>query len=381
MRHVNYSARATFVLVVLAVSSTAFVVPASAWETDHDRILYVRTDLVSDQAGKAQNLDPDLVNAWGISFFPGGPFWVSDNGTGKATLYDGQGVKQPLIVTIPPPKKAAPGSTSAPTGQVANITSGFVIPDTSATPQPAKFIFATEDGTIAAWNGSGDRTKAVIVADNSAAKAVYKGLAFGSNVDGNFLFATNFFAGKIDVFDKNFQLVNLPQGAFQDSKVPNGFAPFGIANIGGDLFVTFAKQDAQKHDDVAGPGNGFVDVFDTSGRLLRRFAERRPLNSPWGVAWAPLGFGFFGGNILIGNFGDGRINVFSPIGHFRGQVGRTDDEAFVIDGLWALTFGGALHSSPDTLFFTAGPDDEKHGLFGSITPRPVQHPGDTAQAR
>lgn len=328
--------------------------------------LYVRTNLVSDLPG-AHTRDPNLVNAWGISFFPGGPFWVSDNGTGVATLYDGAGTKVPLTVTIPAPKGAGP--TSAPTGQVANLTSGFPVPDGSPNPQPAKFIFATEDGTIAAWNGSGyNVTLAVLVVDHSAAKAVYKGLAFGTNENGNFLFATNFFSGKIEVFDKNFKSVGLAASAFRDPLLPAGYAPFGIANIGGDLFVTYAKQDAAKHDDVAGPGHGFVDVFDTSGRLLRRFAVRGHLDSPWGVAFAPIGFGKFGGTVLIGNFGDGRINVFGLQGAFLGQLGPTAKTTFTIPGLWALTFGGGAKSSPDTLFFSAGPGDEKHGLFGSIKP-------------
>jgi uncharacterized protein (TIGR03118 family) len=277
-------------------------------------------------------------------------------------------LKISLRVIIPVPKNAAAGAVSAPTGQAANVTGDFTIAQKGgAQPAPAKFIFATEDGTISAWNsGIADLTKALLEVDNSAAQAVYKGLAIGSNVGGNFLFATNFRSGKIDVFDKSFQPVTLPSGSFLDPDIPAGYAPFGIANISGDLFVTYAKQDSAKHDDVAGPGHGFVDVFDTSGHLLRRFAERGRLNSPWGLALAPIGFGKFGGKILIGNFGDGRINVFGTSGRFQGQLGVNEDQPFKIDGLWALIFGGASKSSPDTLFFTAGPDHEQNGLFGSI---------------
>jgi uncharacterized protein (TIGR03118 family) len=235
---------------------------------------------------------------------------------------------------------------------------------------PSLFIFATEDGTIAAWNpGIADPTHAVLVVDNSqgATDAVYKGLATGTNSKGNFLFAANFHSGGIDVFDSNFAPAKL-DGAFTDPDLPAGFAPFGIRNIDGDLFVTFAQQDAEKHDDVAGLGNGFVDIFDTDGHLIRRFASGGQLNSPWGITRASFDFGRFSGDILIGNFGDGRINVFDPGGEFREQLQGTDGNPIEIEGLWALTFGGAAKSDPDTLYFTAGPNDEKDGLFGSIEP-------------
>lgn len=364
-------------LAVAFLAGASMLGPARTQEamSGDASVLYIKKNLVSNLAGVATTKDPNLVNAWGISFFPGGPFWISDNGTGVATLYNGQGGVLSLTVTIPAPKNAPHGTVSAPTGQVANVTQDFVIsnaPGVSAKAAyyasgPAQFIFATEDGTVSAWNGSVDLKNALLVVDNSSAKAVYKGLAAGSNAGGNFLFATNFRAGKIEVFDKSFQAVPLPAGSFSDPAIPAGYAPFGIANISGDLFVTYAKQDAAKHDDVAGPGHGFIDAFDTSGHLLRRFAARGPLNSPWGVALAPLGFGKFGGEILIGNFGDGRINVFGANGAFQGQL-RAKDSAppFKIDGLWALIFGGASKSSPDSLFFTAGPGGEKNGLFGSI---------------
>ncbi len=351
---------------LLALSFTAFAPTITAAVADDAGVsgqpLYVRRNLVSDQQGRALKRDPNLVNAWGISFFPGGPFSVSDNGTGLATFYDGDGAKVPLVVTIPPPNGSAPGTKATPTGQVANDTNGFLIGKPTAS---AKFIFATEDGTLAAWNRG---AKAVLVVDNSASQAVYKGLALGFRREQAFLFATNFHAGKIDVFDKHFHSVTLPSWAFKDTAIPSGYAPFGIANVRGRLVVTYAQQDSAKHDDVAGAGHGFVDIFDTQGRLISRFAARGTLNSPWGVALAPLSFGRFGGDLLIGNFGDGRINIFDLRRGFLGQLGRTAGRPFTIPGLWGLIFGNAAKANPNTLYFTAGPDDEKHGLFGSISP-------------
>jgi uncharacterized protein (TIGR03118 family) len=196
---------------------------------------------------------------------------------------------------------------------------------------------------------------------------VYKSLAFGVNINGDFIYAANFRDGTIDVFDRNYNPATT-DGGFVDPNIPAGFAPFSITSIGGDLFVTYAKQNAQKHDDVAGPGNGFVDVFDTDGHLLRRFASRGVLNSPWGLARASFDFGRFSGDILIGNFGDGRINVFDSQGHFIDEIEDARGKPLVIDGLWTLTLGGGAKSSPDTLYFTAGPNGETDGLFGTITP-------------
>jgi uncharacterized protein (TIGR03118 family) len=220
----------------------------------------------------------------------------------------------------------------------------------------------------------------VLAVDNSktpnpASGAVYKGLAFGVNVRGAFLFATNFRAGTIDVFGPPTVAGGLftpatTDGGFTDPEIPAGYAPFGIQNIDGDLFVTYAKQNAQKHDDVAGPGNGFVDLFDTDGHLLRRFASRGPLNSPWGIARASFAFGRFSGEILVGNFGDGKINVFDSRGRFIDELDGPYGRALVIDGLWTLTLGGGAKSSSDTLYFTAGPNGETDGLFGTVTPVP-----------
>jgi uncharacterized protein (TIGR03118 family) len=234
----------------------------------------------------------------------------------------------------------------------------------------AVFLFATEDGTISAWApGLSPNDQAVLAVDSSGASpsAVYKGLVFGVNASGVFLFATNFRAGRIDVFDHTYHSA-VTDGTFTDPNIPAGFAPFGIQNINGDLFVTYAKQDSRQHDDVAGKGNGFVDVFDTEGHLLRRFASRGDLNSPWGVARASYAFGGFSGDILVGNFGDGRINVFDSDGNSLGQLQDAKGKKIAIDGLWTLTLGGGAKSSSDTLFFTAGPNGETDGLFGTITP-------------
>jgi uncharacterized protein (TIGR03118 family) len=207
---------------------------------------------------------------------------------------------------------------------------------------------------------------AVLAVDNSPG-AVYKGLVFGVNANGVFLFATNFRAGTVDVFDHNYQPVTT-DGGFSDPSIPAGYAPFNIQNIDGDLFVTYAKQNAAKHDDVAGPGHGFVDVFDTDGHLLRRFASRGKLNSPWGVARASFAFGRFSGDVLVGNFGDGKINAFDSDGNFLATLKDAKGKPLVIDGLWMLTLGGGRNSSSDTLYFTAGPNGETDGLFGTITP-------------
>ena len=348
---------------------------------------YVVNNLTSDVSGMATNIDPVLQNAWGVAFTPGAsPFWIADNATGCSTLYDGTGaIASTLQVKIPLPGGSVPPSAcmhvdpqhpptltpAAPTGLVWNPTSTFLVPGTT---NPALFIFDTEDGTISAWSGGlMPANQAVLAVDNSPG-AVYKGLVFGTNVHGVFLFATNFRAGTIDVFAPNgsagFRPANSSEidGTFTDPKIPAGFAPFGIQNVNSDLFVTYAKQDAEKHDDVAGPGNGFVDIFDTDGHLLRRFASRGALNSPWGVARASFAFGRFSADILVGNFGNGRVNAFDSDGNFLDTVKDDKGKPIVIDGLWTLTLGGGRNSSSDTLYFTAGPNDEKDGLFGTITP-------------
>jgi uncharacterized protein (TIGR03118 family) len=355
----------------------------NAWGTSAQamgRSKYTQHDLVSDitVVPPATTPDPNLKNSWGVAFIPGEPIWINDNGTGLSTLYDGSGAIIPLVVTIPLPSGSS-AANSSPTGIVWNGDSSvFKVPTTSA---GAMFIFSSEDGTISAWNlGLSDVTKAQLIVDNSqiptaANGAVYKGLALGVNANGQFLFATNFRSGQIDVFDNTFKQVTLGAspipGTFSDPKLPAGFAPFGIANIRGNLFVSYALQNAQKHDDVAGKHNGYVDIFDTSGNLIQRFASKGALNSPWGIAEAPYNFGSASGTILIGNFGDGTINSFSSTnGNPKGTLmDSTGKKPVVINGLWALTFGGFMGADPGTLYFTAGLNGEADGLFGSLTPQ------------
>lgn len=333
---------------------------------------FAQTNLVSDVSGRAAMTDPQLVNPWGIALGPTSPFWISDNGQGVSTLYDGNGMPfpaaSPLVVTIPPPGGSPAGTGAAPTGIVFNGTSDFVVTEGTKS-GPAAFVFAAEDGTLSGWNRDVDVATAVLAADNSSTEAVYKGLALGSNASGNFLFATDFSHGTVDVFDKNFAPATL-SGTFNDPNIPQGFAPFGIQNLGGRLYVTYAKQDEQKEDDVAGPDNGFVDVFDTNGNLMRRFASRGSLNSPWGLAIAPASFGTFANAVLVGNFGDGHINAFDATnGMFLGQLSSDMNTPITISGLWGLVVGnGAMGGDANTVYFTAGSDAEQHGLFGSLQP-------------
>jgi uncharacterized protein (TIGR03118 family) len=356
-------------------TSVGLALPAVGVNAGIARGSFRETDLVSDIQGRAQHFDPNLVNPWGISASGGSPMWVSDNNAGATTLYDGAGnafpppPNGPLVVHIPLPGGSAGG---APTGTVFNPTTDFKITKGGTTGK-ALFIFATEDGTIAAWKQDADITNAVLPVDNSQATdsagdvgAVYKGLAIGSVGTANYLYATNFRFGTVDVFDAQFRPALA--GSFSDPAIPSGFAPFGIQNIGGSqIFVTYAKQNAAKHDDVKGPGNGIVDVFSTSGVLLRRFASGGTLNSPWGLALAPPAFGNFHDDVLVGNFGDGLINAFTAAGVLRGQLKSETNAPIQIDGLWGLRFGnGALGASVNTLYFAAGINDEKDGLFGSI---------------
>jgi uncharacterized protein (TIGR03118 family) len=339
---------------------------------------YVQTNLVSDIPGLAAHTDPNLRNPWGTSVGPGSPIWVSDNAAGVTTLYDGAGNARSLVVTIPAAPSSGPGAVGTPTGQAFNTfdptASDFVVSKGDGGPAgPAFFLFATEDGTIAGWNPNVDPTHAVIAVDRSTATdgagdvgAIYKGLALVSTATGKFLYASNFRFGRVDVFDNHFNLVN----SFTDPTIPAGFAPFGIHNIGGNLFVTYAKQDADKHDDAARPGNGFVDEFAANGDLLRRFESRGKLDSPWAVTLAPPTFGTFGGDILVGNFGDGRINAFDPAtGAHLGQLETPGNGPVTIPGLWGLRFAPATPGAgQNTLFFTAGINDEADGLFGDLVP-------------
>jgi uncharacterized protein (TIGR03118 family) len=358
--------------------------------------VYLRTDLVSDLQNLAQPADPNLQNAWGVANAPGGPLWVSDNNDGLSTLYDGNGVKTNLTITIPLPAaqaatpaaaqsatpaaaQSATPATATPTGMVWNPTTAFTI-SAGGTTAPSTFIFDTEDGTISAWNPTVDpvangQSTATLVVDNSASGAVYKGLAFGTNTHGNFLFATNFSAGTVEVYDQTFKPATL-DGNFSDPNIPAGFAPFGITNIDNNLFVTYAMQNPQKDDEITGPGLGFVDVFSTDGVLIKRFASGGTLNAPWGVSRATQNFGQFSGDILIGNFGQGQfggqINAFDSANdnRFLGALQGADGQPISIDGLWAIVFGTFSHSDADTLYFTAGPNQQQDGLFGKIAAQP-----------
>jgi uncharacterized protein (TIGR03118 family) len=328
---------------------------------------FLQSNLVADTAGVAAHTDANLVNAWGISFLPGGPFWIADNGTGVSTLYDSTGATAGAPVTIPPP--AGSTATAAPTGTVANGNPNEFLVNGPGT--AALFLFDTEDGTISAWDGGASAVRKV---DHSADGTVYKGLALASQGGSDFLYATDFNHGQVDVFNSSFQAA----GTFTDAALTaRGFAPFGIQNLGGNLFVTFAKQDAAKQNDVGGAGNGFIDVFAPDGTMMRRLVSNGPLDSPWGLALAPAGFGPFGGDLLVGNFRDGTINAFDPAtGRSLGPLADLNGNPIQIPGLWTLAFGGGgLAGSPDTLFFTAGPGDEQHGLFGSLQAVTTNPPG------
>ena len=332
---------------------------------------YLQTNIVSDVKGTAAVTDPKLVNPWGIVAGPGTPFWIADNSTGVSTLYTGTGASfagAPPSVTIPAPEGSAPNAAGAPTGTVFNGSSSFIVRQGAAS-GPSLFVFATEDGTIAGWSPVANPASAIIAVDNSAEGAVYKGLAIAPDGSQPQLFAANFRENVVDVFDASFQRVNKP-GSFSDPRLPAGFAPFNVAALNGKLYVTYARQNGEKHDDVAGAGNGFVDVYDLNGNLIRRLISGGALDSPWGLALAPAGFGTFGNDLLVGNFGDGKINAFDPTsGTFLGSLRDQHGKALRIEGLWGLAFGsGPNTGDPNTLFFTAGIGGEKHGLVGSLQP-------------
>ena len=358
----------------VAVSGVARPAPARAGGIASRS--YVQTNLVSDIPGLAAHTDPNLKNPWGTSVGPRTPIWVSDNHAGLATLYDSAGNPQPRQVAIPAPPSAGPGAVGAPDGQAFNTldpnSTDFVISKNGKS-GPAVFLFATEDGTIAGWNPNVDRANAVIAVDRSTATdstgdigANYKGLALVTTPQGKFLYATSFRFGKVEVFDNHFNLVD----SFTDPTTPAGFAPFGIHNIGGNLYVTFAKQGPGKTDDDAGPGNGFVDVFAPNGDLLQRLVTKGKLDSPWAVTLAPTGFGAFGGDILVGNFANGRIHAYDQAtGAFEGTLSRPDGGPVVIDGLWGVRLAPLTPGAgPNTAFFTAGLIHEADGLFGTLVP-------------
>ena len=337
------------VLALVAVPASAVAVPGT----------YTVKALVSNNGVPGTTVDARLQNAWGLVAGPGTPWWVSDNGADFSTLYNATGVKRNLNVSV----------DGAPTGIVFNgdSTSFRAGPSNAG----ALFIFATEGGTIAGWNPSLG-TAAGVKVDSSGAGAIYKGLAIATTATGPQLYATDFHNARVDVFDATWAAVQTA-GGFVDPTIPAGYAPFGIQTIGTRIFVTFAKQGLGAKDEIDGQGLGFVDAFDSDGNLVARVAQHGQLNAPWGLALAPASFGRFGGDLLVGNFGDGHVNAYQEIsdGTFEliGALRTADGRKLAIDGLWALQFGhGTVNNGPvDTLFFTAGPNDEADGLFGTIT--------------
>jgi uncharacterized protein (TIGR03118 family) len=343
----------------------------------------IQTNLVSDLPNMARVQDANLKNPWGIVHGPATPWWVADNNGNVSTLYDGTGApfppppRGPLVVNIPTPTGPTGGT---PTGIVFNgKPADFMVSDGQKSGS-SLFIFATEDGTIAGWSPAVSLPQAFIAVDNSQVPgptdgAVYKGLAIAQTEDGQRLYAANFRAGTVDVFDSKFKPVH-EEKAFKDRQVPAGYAPFGIQEIGGRIYVTYAQQNAERHDDVSGPGHGFVDVFNTEGRLLKRLIRHGALNSPWGMALAPENFGDHSGQLLVGNFGDGHINAYDAhSGDFEGALRRPDRTPVQIEGLWGLSFGNGNTAGPlNTLFFAAGINGEHDGLFGSL--RAAEENGD-----
>ena len=364
--HAARAARSAFLVL------TGFaVIPAASMAANR----YNVHNLVSDIAGMADQTDPKLVNPWGIAVSPASPFWISDNHSGFSTVYDGAGkaapAANPLVVNVPPASGTAPPQSGgapagSPTGIVFNDTAGFKVSG-----QPAAFLFVSEDGVISGWSAAADRANAVVLLDNSGSGAVYKGMAVAVSANGPRLYAANFHSGSVDVFDENLAPVTL-MGGFADPYVPDGFAPFNIQKIGRKLYVTYAKQDADKHDDSAGPGMGFVNVFDFDGYLIGHLIYGDKMNSPWGLALAPSNFGDFSNALLVGNFGDGTVNAFDPCsGEYLGTLQDSSGANIVIPGLWALLFGnGRGGGDANTLYFTAGAPGpgnlEDHGLFGAI---------------
>jgi uncharacterized protein (TIGR03118 family) len=348
-------------VLVLAAIVGASVLTAAAPLGAAEKNTYKVTNLVSNTAAiPAVIHDGSLRNAWGLTASSSSPWWVADNAADVSTLYNGNTPPAKVPLTVPVP--------TAPTGTVFNIASASgAFPVTGGT---SRFLFATEHGQILGWPGSG--AAQLSAAQSFASGAVYKGLAIATPPAGPRLYATDFHNGRVDVWDGSWNLVN-PSSSFVDPSIPAGYAPFGIQRIGDTIFVTYAKQDADAEDDVHGQGLGFVDAYDTAGNLQGRVAQHGQLNAPWGLAIAPASFGRFANDLLVGNFGDGEINAYAlqPNGNFghRGELRGTNGKPITIDGLWALEFGNDGAAGPSkTLFFTAGPNDEMDGLFGSIDP-------------
>jgi uncharacterized protein (TIGR03118 family) len=344
--------RASIKSVLPVLTAMSFTVAFARADT------YSSTNLQSDIPGLAAHVDPNLVNPWGMAAnSTGSVIWVSDNGTGVSTLYDQAGTPAggPLVVTIPTAARNKDGGN--PTGIVRNGTAFFQVTKNGVS-APARFIFVSEDGSISGWNPALDGTHAIIAVDNGtnlgSERAIYKGATLGVANGHNFLYVTNFHTGRVETYDENFRKVN-PRG-FVDHTLPAGYAPFGIRNFNDKIYVTYALQDAKGEDDVAGPGNGFVNVFDTSGTFVKRLISNGNLNAPWGLALVE------GDELWVGNFGDGRINNYKVAdGTFIETISHADATPLEIDGLWDLLPLGT------GVYFTAGIADEEHGLFGLIT--------------
>ena len=330
---------------------------------------YLVRNLVSDIPELADNTDPNLIGAWGISESATSPFWISDAGTGVSTLHNSSGDAIPLVVTIPVSK--AGGAKGSPTGTVWNGSAGFEV----ASGKAAVFLFDTLDGTISGWNPQVDRQNAVVMVDNSAKGASYFGLAIGVSNGNTFLYAANFHAGTVEVYNSTFQPVALPN-AFKDPMIPANYAPFNVQNLGGKLYVAYAQQNAGKNFAATGAGLGYVDVFDTAGNLLQHLIAGAQLNAPWGLAIAPAGFGDYAGDLLVGNFGDGTINAFNPAsGAYVATLNDPLGTPVVVPNLWALQPGnGGSGGDVNAIYFTAGipgPDGGNHGLFGRLQAAPA----------
>ncbi|NRO99462.1 TIGR03118 family protein [Paraburkholderia sp. NMBU_R16] len=324
---------------------------------------FTSTILVSDGSVTSAHTDTNLQNGWGVAFNPTGTFWVSDNGAHKSSLYDGNGVVQSLVVTIPDGSRGPAG----PTGIIFNSTSDFAITAGGGVTNKAVFMWATDAGTIAAWSPKVLPTQAVTAFDDGAGGAIYKGLTAATVNGQNLIFAADFHNGKIDVLNGSFQKVQL-SGQFHDPNLPAGFAPFGIQAIGNNIFVTYAKQNATASAQVVGSGQGVLDEFDTSGNFIRQIAAvGGPLNAPWGMALAPTNFGPLSNDLLVGNFGDGTIEAFDVnTGNDLGKLTRNDGSVFTQPGLWGISFGNDVDNQPkNTLFFAAGPS-KTTGVFGRI---------------
>jgi uncharacterized protein (TIGR03118 family) len=341
---------------ILALSLLA-TVPAYAGS-------FTQTNLVSDGAIPAANTDPNLKNPWGVSFAPGGAFWDSDNDTGLTTLYDSSGTVEPLVVTIPPAARSK--ATGTPTGQVFNPSSTDFAVKKGKKSGVAAFLFATEDGTISGWSPAVSETAAILAVDQSKTGAVFDGLAYYTDSTGNnFLLAADLHGGVVDVFDKGFNLVS----SFRDTTLESVYAPFNVAVLNGNIYVAYGWINAAGNNVIPHPGWGVVEQVSETGTVMHKVIGGK-LNAPWGLAIAPTGFGTFGGDLLVGNFGDGRITAFNALLKSKGQI-KIGKKPLVIDGLWALIVGnGGSGGSASDVYFTAGPNGEADGLMGSLSYAP-----------